>query len=538
MRNFTGLANSVNWDIDYPDSVAFAFNPQYINIKKASGNFITVNMVHVRVSYGGTTRQIDVYLIKGKAQIRIDNILQLFFDNYLNLRSINCTITLRSGGSDIFTASILTLWGGISLGERFHNVGVYDKVDAWHYQKTRIWFKNFPFTVSMFSEASNPTVCGLYDNTKEVELSTYGSRYLYPFGHSARYGIFEMVPYLDFPNAKKQAFYRIGDIDEANTFDYTFDYTFHGSGVAGQLFRLIVDERRDGFYLRWIDKFGQIQYFLFSKGETSLKNTLDKYEVPEDNVANNGLYFPNTGRVLEITGEETCSCSAVSLPDEIYEYVSTIVTSPYIDLLVSYDSNSQQIWIPVNIVSSSFDYRQKEKLHDLTISFTKPVRTKPLSGSVSNSHTMIDGPRPTGTPLMHDEKGYYIRWTDFLGSIHYRYFTKGDVSIKNTLDKSSASIEDIRVGNNNFGNIRRNIQVSGVETIKCCAVGLPEEFYEDYATIVRATKIDLYLGSTPSSGNIWMPINIVSASHVFNHSERLHDLIISFTKPAINTQTI
>lgn len=535
MRSFSDVLNGIKWDLQYPDSVVFAFNPLYCEISTSS----SIVKMGLSLTYEKTTHSIDIYLINGKAKVEFSRILQLFFNDYINSRSLDITFSLEHDGATFFSTTVLALWGGISIGERFNFFGVYSQDDYKHFQKTRVWFKNFPFTVTMFSGTANPSIYGGADNNGEKAISSYSlAERGYNFGNSKRYGLFELIPAVDFPNAKRLCYYRIGDVGVVNIFDDSFDYTFNGSGIGGHLIKLIPNEHKEGFYLRWIDNVGQIQYYLFDKGVTNLKNTLDKYEIPEPDFEGAGMHFPNIGRNLEINAEATSSCCAVSLPDEIYEYVSTIVNSPYVDLLVSFDSLSKQIWLPVNIVCSSYEYQHKEHLHDLIISFSRPIEVKPTKNISDNGCSILDGPKPTGHKGKDDKAGFYIRWTDFLGKQRYRYFTKGSTIIKNTLDKGSQHCEDVQVGNRNFGNISRTIHLTGIETVKCCAVSLSEEEYEEVSTIVTAKSIDLYLGSTSASALIWMPINIVSSSHEFHHDTLLHDLIISFTKPAKNTQTI
>ena len=156
-----------------------------------------------------------------------------------------------------------------------------------------------------------------------------------------------------------------------NVFDNTFDYTFYQNGLSTHIVNLKVSNDSMGYYLRWIDRYGELQYFLFTNRISSEKNALAS-DTASDMEQIGPMWFPNHVRHTQVTSKITCKCSAVALPREIYEYVASVVTSPIIDLYLGKSASGREIWVPVQIVSASHDFDTTKPLNDLTIAFTLP----------------------------------------------------------------------------------------------------------------------------------------------------------------------
>lgn len=177
-----------------------------------------------------------------------------------------------------------------------------------------------------------------------------------------------------FPDAKRVAVIRYNSAavkKNLSVFDDTFDYTFAQCDETVSLIKLLISNDTEGHYLRWIDNQGNIQFFLFKDGKVSTKSTLggDSIEIQEPL---RDLYFANMGRTQNISHTVTCKCCAVHLPESIYNWVKTILTSPIIDKYMGRDNEDNEIWVPVNIVAGSADYNPNQNLNDLEISFTFP----------------------------------------------------------------------------------------------------------------------------------------------------------------------
>lgn len=462
--------------ITYPDNVVFVFNPLYISFEQTStqtSSFLASLKLVVSGYIANNIEkeyEIKVNLYNGNARIYISRLMELFFDDVRWKRSLNLTVSLKNSDVVIWSNSFIAVWGNIAVGERFSYYGTfnYDRNKP-YFERKRIWFKNFPFTVSMFAHTGAsedreiqarydggvydstlfihyPLIFGIYDSAEDIntindfaegntlegavfirnEHKFYGSTdeadiyadwtsnppYVYgpemynkngvartdmiwatsngrlmrydselqdlvevPYGRSDNTGIFEVCPAIAFPNAKKSVTYKQKGVSSSNSkssvFDNSFDYTFFVSGEYATITKLIIDNRACGHYLRWIDRCGMYQYYLFDKGKRTIKNKLGSNTVVED-YSVGGLYFANHERTTHIDATTTIKCCASLLEDDIFDYVSSIVSSPIIDLYVGKTKTGAEIWVPVNIVASNLDYVPNQCLHDIEISFTLP----------------------------------------------------------------------------------------------------------------------------------------------------------------------
>lgn len=190
-----------------------------------------------------------------------------------------------------------------------------------------------------------------------------------PMLRYATSGLHELLPTVLFPGAQHLATLERKRL--SSVFDTTFDDTFITRIERESRVRLIVDHRTAGYYLRWTDRHGCLQYYLFSKGQRTLKNKPSSDALPLT-YAPYGMHFGSNKRLTVIEGTVTCKCCATSLTKEVYEYVSTIATAVIVDLYRGTREDGTELWEPVCIQSSSCNYHPKEQLHSLEITLTLP----------------------------------------------------------------------------------------------------------------------------------------------------------------------
>lgn len=465
------LLNIADCVVRYPDEMCFAFNPNFVEFESswpAGVLTVTVEKLSGLTSIDPQTTKISFY--KGKTRIYLSRLFELMFDDPRNTRCVEAQVQIKIGVTTLFTFSTLVIWGNLAVGERFGNLGVYKREDNKQYfERNLIWFKKFPFTVSLFRYNREVQFYG------RVDSGRYGSEPIYrdtkvclfekiekyasklpdmssvfielPFQivyyavakrfvalkdgkyHSqwvgdssefwgdtadycdasndnkprtdvtylletergfARYrfmndelvycGMFTDLGFEDipagqiFPTAKHTATikYKISEEDRTmSVFDRTFDYTFFQTGENVALINLKVCNDTAGYYLRWVDRHGNLQYFLFVKGDTNYKNKLGSDKVLQDEPIND-LYFANITRTRSIECTVTRKCCAVNLPADIFEYVITILSSPIIDLYGGKDISGEDIWLPVNIQASTVKEDPQKLMNDLEITFALP----------------------------------------------------------------------------------------------------------------------------------------------------------------------
>lgn len=464
------LADSV---ATYPDEMCFAFNPNFLEIESSwQSGIITVEVKKISGASTIASQSIKVSLYQGKSRVYLSRLFELMFDDPRNSRCVEVQVNVKFGNITALQFSTLVIWGNLAIGERFGNLGVYNRENnVGAFQRNLIWFKNFPFSVSLFRynqevqffgrsdngryssepiyrdtkacfferiEKFTPNLPALSSDTASYPFDeviyyavpkrfivkkgdTYYSKWTGEdseyFGSTADYcdsnnenkprtditylleteqgfaryrfineelvycGMFTDLGFEDipvssvFPSAQKTATikYKISEEDRMmSVFDRTFDYTFFQTGENVALINLKISNDTAGHYLRWVDRHGNLQYFLFPMGDKEYKNKLGSDSVLQDDDIN-GLYFANIVRTRNIDCTVHYKCCAVNLPADIYEYVATILTSPIIDLYCGKDENGVEIWLPVNVQAGTVKYSPKKMLNNLEFSFAIPA---------------------------------------------------------------------------------------------------------------------------------------------------------------------
>lgn len=338
--------------VHYPDEVVFVYNPNYIelvgfrDLREATLTFVNPRL--------GEQMQITATLINGNAKVYISKFLQLLLHDDRSFR----LYTQIDAGDETITINYLCVDGSLNIGERFGQIGsfVYDPEEM-HFTRRVRWFKNFPFSVSVFAKEQ-------VDLSYRYDRNTYsGSMDLFGIGYT------DIDPNTIVGDAQSQAVFKIepkGGARTSSTFDNSYDYTFKNLLESVQFVRLQVDNSTCGHYFRWIDPLGQLQYFLFTKGVEEIKVT--DSESYEDEVQSNGIYFGRIMRTMEKSRTREIKCCAANLTKDEQEYVKTIVSSINCEMYVGGD-----IWIPANIKAGTFSINEKAHLQDFEITAELPI---------------------------------------------------------------------------------------------------------------------------------------------------------------------
>ena len=201
--------------------------------------------------------------------------------------------------------------------------------------------------------------------TKQLENVTVGN--------AGDEGIFELNPAISFPQATFSAEYDIilENVSSA-IFDIDFDFPFPDvSKIIYETVNLHICNDQDGIYLRWIDRFGFVQSYLFVEGESTVKSKASTNVIQVERMVN-GLNFGGLERPIDITNTETRKCCAVNLPKQILEYVKTIVNAPIVDLYLGKNKAGTELWLPVNVADGSYKTDPDTMLSDYEITIQLP----------------------------------------------------------------------------------------------------------------------------------------------------------------------
>nr|DAG54746.1 MAG TPA: hypothetical protein [Caudoviricetes sp.] len=357
----------MNGTIQFPNEYCFSFNPNYIFFELGD----KIPSVLVEVTDGTTSNAVSCALYRGSGRCYVSKLMELLFNKeYLTKRSAVIIFRVYSAeDNDVVIAeqSTIGIWGSMKVGDTFGGGtmlnNLYDASNHAKFMREVKWFKAFPFKVSMFSPAASKSVTLKEDGgTENVVLEETTA------------GIFEIV-LTGIETTKKELLYKI-ELDAStilSSFTNVFDKTFTGAQYKylDELLKVSVSNEKEGYYIRWIDQYGFLEYWLFKDSTLTNKNKLGDTSIEEDKPIG-GIYYANHERTTHVENTTTIKCGATNLTKGQYKVVSTILASPHIDLFKGYDMERNEIWIPINIVAGSSKCDETKILQDFQLQFTMP----------------------------------------------------------------------------------------------------------------------------------------------------------------------
>lgn len=353
--------------ISFPNAYCFTFNPNYIFLELGS-----LSLVKVEVTDGSSSYSVECALYRGSGRCYVSRFMEMFFEKeYLEKRSAKLTFNVYAADNIDWTliasSDTIAIWGSMKVGDTFGGgsmmTNLYDASNHAKFVREVIWFKAFPFKVSMFSPASSKSLTLKEDGgIEKTILSTTVA------------GIFE-ITLTNTATIKKELLYKIELEAETikSSFTNVFDKTFTGGQYRylDELLKVTVSDDQDGYYIRWIDQYGFLEYWLFRKSTLTDKNKLGDTRIDIDKPID-GIYYSNHERITHIENSETIKCGAINLNRGQYKVVSTILASPHIDLFMGYSMDRNEVWIPINVAAGSYKKDENKELQDFELQFTMP----------------------------------------------------------------------------------------------------------------------------------------------------------------------
>lgn len=249
----------------------------------------------------------------GKTQFDLSGLSRLLFnrnefykvekvDNtlYKNL-SVSFSYTVGSSTTQIGSANIGVIWGGLQIGETFSQ------------NRTYRYFKGYPFTIPLYLEEK----AVLKINDTESETLNPG-KYNLDITADSIVSLFN-------------EYYR-------KIFTTIFDKTFQpqriliGNGIEINI--EVCDCNFGDTYLRWINTRGEWNYYLFKKTSDILESEASDivFENYYDTVNYVSGHHAGTGQYIAKNGISTLNVAAVHLDQYMYDFVRGISLSTIVDL--------------------------------------------------------------------------------------------------------------------------------------------------------------------------------------------------------------
>lgn len=349
-------------NIEYPDEVGFCFNPVVINVYGFPWAYIEVTITddvsndehkEKRAMFGSSC----FFDLAPYAQGSFD-LLDFNKVDYSSIeakdsgvgRSFSVEVDMFDANSklgDSFQFDTFIIWGTMKIGERYNG------------NRLLTWFKNFPFSVGMYSATSgsvNVTVDGIEHNSVSLPARKVWNLML-----------------KDVDANREVRFELPGSISSASVFDNTFDFTFRGLLNVATSVLCAVDDSDNGVYIRWINRHGFYCYWLFSPGD-EIRQVANDGEFIRNNMADysyvNG-YHGGTGRKQRKTESVTMPVCAPLVDSATYDFLFQIALSPVVDIYSGKDDEGVHRWQSVNVAVATWA-KTKKSLQDFIATIILP----------------------------------------------------------------------------------------------------------------------------------------------------------------------
>ena len=500
--------------LEYPDLWCFVFNPNYVTIRmddESMNGQMTVTLSTPSKSY-----DIFVNLYKGEAKVFVSKILQLLLDDIEHHRTSVVTISVTDNGTPIIQSNIscIAVWGGIQMGEQFGKYGAFISNGKDHsHVRNVVWFRNFPFYVSMFRAepgeltsfkcdyvAPGTVEQRLYrchiDRVTDGDLPTFkmeskmfttsNPTIVFNNKHGVVYAIDGAVSIAPKPIQRMQA--RI--VGGYGSFDTTPIYNgniVQSEGIATYLGDAYSSWSAHGIYgsrLDYNDIYGNAREDVeFEYGGEIVRWNSNIKQLEKATMGNAG-----TEGIFELN-------PAITFPDAI---------------------RKAQYNICLEKVTSG--------IFNMAFNFPFPEMTKVVNETVN-------------LRISNEKNGLYLRWIDRYGLMQFYLFVEGESSIKTKASSNVVQVECSFSGVN-FGSLERSIERNNTETRKCCAINLPKDVLEYVKTIISAPMVDLYLGKNKAGTELWLPVGIADGTYKTDPDTLLSDYEISILMPENISQTL
>ena len=331
--------------IEYPDITGFVFNKSYVHAESE-----TVSISSATVTIGDFGVKFNAY---GKSVTGdySDLVKCLFRDvdyrptygdvsKMTTCKSITSvlTVTTTDGEETQFEWTSFYIWGAMKQGEKYN------------YQNKLVIFQGHPFTAGIYINSPRDIYIvrdGDFSNKITLSLTEQG---VYQIDLTV-YGAEKTISIID-TNGRANV----------TTFDETFDYTF-GYETMQELIRanIVNDYFEKKAYLRWINRHGNLSYWLFKmcdsetviSSDVFMRNDLNKW-------ANSTGWAGTYGRRQMQSRSEYMTLCAPLISRKDYDFIMDMASSPIVDIWD--DINGK--WKGVTVIENDYIKDEAEEMSD------------------------------------------------------------------------------------------------------------------------------------------------------------------------------
>lgn len=354
--------------IQYPDEIGFAFNPCLVIAETEDG----IDLMRLEITDGEETITEQRDGFGEKCYIDFREYVQGFFDTnefgeleYTEVEktklgksvSVQIAITDKNELATNFSFDVFYIWGALRAGGQ----------EKYNGYRTMTWFVGYPFSVGVYANAATSVLLSR-DKVANKILEIPGQ------------GVWNVR--IDDELAKR--YIKVSDVEgelRETTFDESFDLTFRMSlqGTLTEKVRVNVVrcDVSDGVYLRWVDRQGFFQYYLFEQGNETRKVT-NEGEFLRNNLLAYDMTYGFTGgngRQQTKGREDTIQICAPMIDEDTFESLFDLTTSPLVDMYLGTDEYDKPRWLSVNIQAGNYTKEKGKSLRDFMCNVVMPDMT-------------------------------------------------------------------------------------------------------------------------------------------------------------------
>lgn len=346
--------------IEYPNVLAYAGQPMLVRVTNANGYAGVGVSIKVGEEYYTETRE----LYDGSTTFDISRYAQMAFvgkslgyrlgyNNATRVRKsalsqgveVVVNMTKEDGASsNVLSFSTTALYGYLGVGQ---SNGGY---------RTRRWFVNYPQSFDIYNDPANGL--DVYLDGESLSVANYDNltqAYIDLSRLNAEGKVVELA-------AHSEASFLIGN-------EYVESPTFY---------KLLVDRRTSGIYLRWLDHFGHWCYYLFRvTGRSYTAKEVRSWSdgmLRDDLVAENAVFVGSGQKYQQLSEQESISLGAKLVDAEEFSFLLSIINAPIVEVLVNAEeyreNNAEPMWERVSVTGGSYA-RTNAPLQDFVVSIAR-----------------------------------------------------------------------------------------------------------------------------------------------------------------------
>lgn len=348
---------------EWPDSPTMIFNVLPI---KVSG---TLARLQVDITDGVATHTVT-YDTPNGGIVDVRQYVQSLFDGMVMGGDLDYSQTIKvseAGKTVTFTVTALAADGTTIATHTFDIFGVWGAMKAgelYAQHRTVTWFQHYPFTVGVYFPSSTNTAIGI-NSAPQTPISI------------ASEGIYNLL--LDDANSGRYMtiWELIGDLDPGifeDVFDMTFCYLFDGVQEERIRIRLVPTNINEGIYLRWIDRHGFWNYWLFKEGNgnRSVGTQGQWYRNDLNNWEDVYHWQQTAGRRQNLTRNDIIPVCAPLVDQETFDMLQDVTTSPCVDMYLGKDENDVPRWTAVTVEAGTYTKDVKKPEQDFVMNVVMP----------------------------------------------------------------------------------------------------------------------------------------------------------------------